>query len=152
MVRPTFRGASVRSAGHGARVFAMATNDSRDGTGSDSGDPGDVDLSARLQRLEKRLDKARKSGARRADVGGSSGSHPSAMGKAFRLSTEFMAGVIAGAGLGWAIDSVAGTRPWGLMVLTMLGFAAGIWNVMRSAGFGRPPSGRGGGDASGVQS
>jgi ATP synthase protein I len=123
----------------------MATNDSRDGAGSGSGDPGDVDLSARLQRLEKRLDKARDTRPRRADAGGSSSSQRSAMGKAFRLSTEFMAGIIAGAGLGWAIDSFAGTRPWGLIVLTMLGFGAGIWNVIRAAGFVRPPSGRGGG-------
>lgn len=63
------------------------------------------------------------------------------MGKAFRLSSEFIAGVIAGAGLGWGFDALLGTRPWGMIVLMMLGFGAGIWNVMRASGFVRPPNG-----------
>lgn len=62
------------------------------------------------------------------------------MGKAFRLSTEFMAGILAGAGLGYALDTFAGTRPWGMIILLMLGFGAGIWNVMRASGFTRPPA------------
>jgi ATP synthase protein I len=60
-----------------------------------------------------------------------------------RLSTEFVAGVIAGALLGWLIDRWLGTSPWGLIVLLMLGFAAGVMNVMRAAGMlGGPPPGR----------
>ncbi|MHB2166948.1 AtpZ/AtpI family protein [Alsobacter sp. R-9] len=62
------------------------------------------------------------------------------MGKAFRLSTEFMAGIIAGALMGYGLDSVAGTRPWGMIVFLMLGFGAGVWNVMRASGFVKPPS------------
>jgi ATP synthase protein I len=42
--------------------------------------------------------------------------------------------VAVGAGLGWLLDSVAGTSPWGLIVLLLLGFAAGVLNVLRSAG------------------
>ena len=67
---------------------------------------------------------------------------PSVRGKA----REFIAGIIAGAGLGWGLDNVAGSRPWGMIVMTMLGFGAGIWNVMRASGFVRPPD-RPGGDA-----
>lgn len=62
------------------------------------------------------------------------------MGKAFRLSTEFIAGIIAGAGLGWGLDNVAGTRPWGMIIFVLLGFGAGVWNVMRASGFVRPPA------------
>ena len=36
--------------------------------------------------------------------------------------------------LGWIIDRLAGTAPWGLIVGLLLGFGAGILNVLRSAG------------------
>jgi ATP synthase protein I len=42
--------------------------------------------------------------------------------------------VVVGAGLGWLIDRWLGSTPWGLMVFLLLGFAAGVLNVMRSAG------------------
>lgn len=51
-----------------------------------------------------------------------------------RLSTEFIAGVLAGGILGWMFDHYLGTKPWGLIVLLMLGFATGIYNVMRVSG------------------
>ena len=41
---------------------------------------------------------------------------------------------MVGAGLGWLIDRWLGISPWGLIVFLLLGFAAGVLNVMRSAG------------------
>jgi ATP synthase protein I len=41
---------------------------------------------------------------------------------------------VVGAGLGWLIDRWLGISPWGLMLFLLLGFAAGVLNVMRSAG------------------
>jgi ATP synthase protein I len=41
---------------------------------------------------------------------------------------------LVGAGLGWLIDRLLGISPWGLIVFLLLGFAAGVLNVMRSAG------------------
>jgi ATP synthase protein I len=35
--------------------------------------------------------------------------------------------------LGWGIDAIAGTTPWGLIALLMLGFITGVWNVVRTA-------------------
>jgi ATP synthase protein I len=58
----------------------------------------------------------------------------SGYGQALRLSSEFIAGVCVGAGIGWVIDRLAGTSPWGLIVFLMLGFGAGVLNVMRAAG------------------
>ena len=55
-------------------------------------------------------------------------------GQAVKLSSEFIAGVVVGAGIGWIIDRMAGTSPWGLIVFLLLGFGAGVLNVMRSAG------------------
>ncbi|MFC3727269.1 AtpZ/AtpI family protein [Neoaquamicrobium sediminum] len=55
-------------------------------------------------------------------------------GQALKLSSEFIAGIAVGAGLGWLIDRVAGTSPWGLIIFLLLGFAAGVLNVLRSVG------------------
>ncbi|KAA3450694.1 ATP F0F1 synthase subunit I [Mesorhizobium sp. SARCC-RB16n] len=55
-------------------------------------------------------------------------------GQALKLSSEFIAGIVVGVGLGWFLDHVAGTSPWGLIVGVMLGFGAAVLNVLRSAG------------------
>lgn len=129
----------------------MSGDGSRDERGDRPGKPDDVELSARLQRLNQRLGEARGQETVRTKASEAGSADPSGMGKAFRLSAEFMAGIIAGAGIGYAIDKVAGSSPWGLMILTVLGFVAGIYNVMRAAGFVRPQRRPGGGDATGPQ-
>ena len=92
-------------------------------------------LSARLQRLHEGLGRARQS-ADQASGGPPEDRSATASGYArgFRLSSEFVAGVLVGAGLGWGIDRLFGISPWGLIVFLLLGFAAGVLNVMRSAG------------------
>ncbi|MBI4274745.1 MAG: AtpZ/AtpI family protein [Rhizobiales bacterium] len=115
-----------------------------DGT-RDSGDrenqPADeAALSARLRRLGSRLDHV---GASRPLEGNSSGrtaADTSAMARGFRLSTELVAGVIVGAIIGWLLDRWLGISPWGLIVFLLLGFVAGVLNVMRAAGVS--PSGK----------
>jgi ATP synthase protein I len=56
------------------------------------------------------------------------------MARGFRLSTEFVAGVVVGAAIGWLLDRWLGTSPWGMIVFLLLGFAAGVLNVMLAAG------------------
>jgi ATP synthase protein I len=56
------------------------------------------------------------------------------MAAALRLSSEFVAAILVGAAIGWLIDGLAGTTPWGMIVFLLLGFCAGILNVLRSAG------------------
>ena len=58
----------------------------------------------------------------------------SAFARGFRLSTELVAGVLVGAVIGWLLDRWLGISPWGLIVFLLLGFAAGVLNVMRAAG------------------
>jgi len=58
--------------------------------------------------------------------------------RGFQLSGEFVAGILLGCGVGWAVDYFAGISPWGLIVGLLLGFAAGTLNVMRSAGVVAP--------------
>lgn len=52
----------------------------------------------------------------------------------FRMSSELVAGVLGGAALGWGFDRLLSTSPWGLIVFSLLGFTAGVINVMRAAG------------------
>jgi ATP synthase protein I len=88
-------------------------------------------LAARLSRLGEQLGNGRAARppqpeVRRAD--------PSALARGLRLSSELVAGVLVGAVIGWSLDYWVGTKPWGMIVLVLLGFAAGVLNVMRSAG------------------
>lgn len=55
------------------------------------------------------------------------------MAKAARYSTDFISGPIAGGILGYACDAAFGTNPWGTIIFLLLGFAAGIFNLIRSS-------------------
>lgn len=68
---------------------------------------------------------------------------------AWRMVTELVVGVLLGAGIGWGLDSVIGTLPAFLTVFTLLGFAAGVRTMMRSADEVRARGGRGAGGETG---
>ena len=55
------------------------------------------------------------------------------MGQALKLATEMIAGVAVGGFIGWWLDWVFGTQPILMVVFLVLGAAAGITNVVRSA-------------------
>lgn len=94
-------------------------------------------LSARLKGLGAKLGETGHAKPAENDSG-KYVSDPSAMAKGFRLSTELVAGVIVGAIIGWLIDRLLGVSPWGLIVFLLLGFVAGVLNVMRAAGVVAP--------------
>jgi ATP synthase protein I len=99
-----------------------------------------------LDEFAKRLDAAR--GAQQADSGRTRGVE---LGRAFRVGSELLAGLLVGALLGWGLDALFGTKPWLLLAGVLLGFAAGVINVSRAfkasvskaAGDSQDPSGRG---------
>lgn len=99
-----------------------------------AGDPplSDDELTRRRLGLDATL--AERSRQRMVREGGSKTTGAASYGQALKLSSEFIAGIAVGAGLGWIIDRLAGTSPWGLIVFLLLGFGAGVLNVMRSAG------------------
>ena len=113
----------------------------REGSKSSSRPDEEADLSARLQRLGERLDQ-QKGTSRQVESGSSSKSDPSALARGFRLSTELVGGVAVGAFIGWALDRWLGISPWGMIVFLLLGFAAGVINVMRAAGVSSGPGSR----------
>ena len=108
-------------------------DDTRGNKGNRKEPPDDeAALSARLQRLGDRLATANRPSEN--DPGPRQHADTSAMARGFRLSTELVAGVVVGALIGWLLDRWLGISPWGLIVFLLLGFAAGVLNVMRAAG------------------
>ena len=89
-------------------------------------------LSARLQSLGDRL--ASVSRPSENDERFREPADTTGMARGLRLSTELVAGVLVGAMIGWLLDRWLGISPWGLIVFLLLGFAAGVLNVMRVAG------------------
>jgi ATP synthase protein I len=91
-------------------------------------------LSARLRRLGERLGQHHSDRPSETEPGQGAHADPSALARGFRLSAEFVAGILVGAALGWLIDRWLGISPWGMIVLLLLGFAAGVLNLMRAVG------------------
>jgi len=83
----------------------------------------------RLADIEERLRKARE---KRDEVRQVEAPN-SKLGIAFRLVTELMAAVIVGGAIGWGLDRILGTGPFLLIVMFMVGVAAGIFTVVRTA-------------------
>jgi ATP synthase protein I len=134
VTRVIFLGASFVS---GLHSMAEGTNDGENGN-RDTSSSDEAALSARLGNLDHRLSKIRDSRKVGTDEpgaeSGNGAARASAMARGFRLSSELIAGVVVGAVIGWGLDRLLSTSPWGLIVFFLLGFAAGVINVMRSAG------------------
>ena len=124
----------------------MAGN-ARDGDDPEKRQSDEAALSARLRRLGDQLGQQRPSEPSETHRG-RPGADASGYARGFRLSSELVAGVLVGAAIGWALDRLLGISPWGLIVFLLLGFAAGVINVMRAAGVapeqnrGNPPTGK----------
>lgn len=128
-------------AGRGLRKRIMA--ETGEGPAPGGGPAEDAALRARLEALSTSLQ------GRGVGPGGdssASGPAPSGVGQAmslgFRVMSEFVAAVVVGAVVGWAIDRGLGSSPLALIVFVALGTAAGFWNVYRIAA---RPTGVGGG-------
>jgi ATP synthase protein I len=90
-------------------------------------------LSARLRRLGDQLGR-QQPGEPSETRGARPVADASGYARGFRLSSELVGGVLVGAAIGWALDRVLGISPWGLIVFLLLGFVAGVVNVIRAAG------------------
>lgn len=91
-------------------------------------------LSERLRRLGERL-KHSTSNTRPDTSAPRPATDASGVARGLRLSTELVGGVVVGGLIGWFLDRWLGISPWGFIVFVLLGFAAGMLNLMRAAGF-----------------
>ena len=104
-----------------------------DGKGSHRGEIAPEDRAAfkrRASRLGEKLGKARgqdsdTSDAAKADRG-------RAMGRAFRMATDLVAGVLVGGVIGYYLDQWLDTAPWLFVLFLVFGIAAGVRNVART--------------------
>ena len=104
---------------------------------------GQEDLEERRKRLASELGALRKGQNGESDrKAESSANDRREMSKGLKLSSEFMAAIFAGFMIGYLLDRFAGTGPWGLIVFILLGFCAGVLNVLRSVGYVAEPEDR----------
>lgn len=82
---------------------------------------------ARLESLDKRLDRLQQAEAKR-----NQGVAPDPNMRIAQMVIGYLiGGPLGGALLGWGLDSVFGTKPWLMLVMLFLGFAVGIRNIVR---------------------
>lgn len=89
----------------------------------------DAERRARMDALEAKLATKRKVEAPKRHTD----EHYSQAQMAWRMVIELVAGLLIGFGMGYGLDALFGTRPFLMIVFTLLGFAAGIKTVLRTA-------------------
>lgn len=87
------------------------------------------DFGKRLDALDERLGAAR---GRRPEPDENE-RRGNAIGLSFRIAADLVAGVLVGGLIGWQLDAWLGTRPVMLLIFLVLGTAAGLLNVIRTA-------------------
>lgn len=102
-------------------------------------DNRDEGLEQRRKRLSAELADRKAEDAAEAKRDAQSEESRKGMALGFKISSEFISAVAVGAILGYLVDRFAGTSPWGLIVLLLLGFCAGVLNVLRAVGKVAPP-------------
>ncbi|MBR1092549.1 AtpZ/AtpI family protein [Bradyrhizobium manausense] len=118
----------------------MAQDTGHGGNGDRDRSSEEAALSERLGNLDQRLSEFRDRHVKAeqpAGDGEDKAARASAMALGFRLSSELVAGVAVGAGIGWGFDRLLSTSPFGFIVFMLLGFVAGVVNVVRTAGAGQ---------------
>ncbi len=83
----------------------------------------------RLKALEERIAKAKAANAPKPHMD----EHYSRAQLAWRMVIELVAGLLIGFGIGFGLDTLFGTMPILLVLFTLLGFAAGVKTMVRSA-------------------
>ena len=84
----------------------------------------DDDLNKRIARAQEEIDARERPKYMAAGKG---------MGVGFRMASDFAAAVIVGVVLGLGIDAIFKVSPWGVVICLMLGFVAGVRNVVAAA-------------------
>ncbi|WP_227268276.1 AtpZ/AtpI family protein [Roseobacter weihaiensis] len=89
----------------------------------------DPDQQQRIKQLEEKIAAAKKA----QEPGPRTDEHYSQAQLAWRMVIELVAGLGIGFGIGYGLDVLLGTIPIFLVLFTMLGLAAGVKTMLRSA-------------------
>ncbi|AWW75040.1 ATP-binding protein [Erythrobacter sp. KY5] len=81
-------------------------------------------LEARLKAAREREDQRNRSKVQGADANYRSGN---------RVLADLLGGILGGSVIGWAVDALFGTLPWGLLVGLFLGIGVAFRNIIRAA-------------------
>jgi ATP synthase protein I len=92
----------------------------------------DADRKAALERLDQRIVSAKGTSAGEAERPKIEEHHSQAQ-LVWRMVIELVAGISIGFGMGFGLDRLLGTMPIFLVTMTLLGFAAGVRTMLRSA-------------------
>ena len=95
-----------------------------------STEPGQDRKADRLADMGRRIDAARDAGKPKPRK---SKEEYTAASYAWRMVIELVMSIVIGAAMGWGLDSLFGTLPVFLIVFVLLGFAAGVRTMLRSA-------------------
>ncbi len=90
---------------------------------SDAPDP------ERLKALDKRIAEVRRTQEPKPRID----EHYSAASQGWRMVIELVSGLGIGFGIGYGLDVLLGTLPFLLVLFTLLGFAAGVKTMLRTA-------------------
>ena len=80
----------------------------------------------KLQKLKERIDTAETTNSPTLKQNKQSGA-----GFGFKISTEIIAALVVGVGIGLIVDKYLGTKPFGLIIFFIFGAIAGFLNVYR---------------------
>ncbi len=87
-----------------------------------------------LDELGNRISKARRSaGLERTGGEDADRAYGAGLGAAWRISVEIVVAVVVCTAIGYGVDVVFETKPWGMLIMLFLGAAAGINNAVRTA-------------------
>ena len=95
-------------------------------------------LKARLDKLAGDLKSVRRKPVAQAPLAPGDASAGAAWSMATKSVSEFIGAVVVGAAIGWGLDRLLHTKPAFLIIFFLLGFAAGVWGVIRAT---RPKEG-----------
>lgn len=111
----------------------MVQSASGGGKDPEDGEADYSEIKQRLDKLHEKLGTIDKREAAQMPNDRDNAARSKAMGIAFRIATDLVAGVAVGGFLGWFLDSLLGTAPILLVVFLLLGIAAGLRNSVRAA-------------------
>jgi ATP synthase protein I len=86
----------------------------------------------RISDLGQRLDKVKAQRATDADADLDAEMRGRGMAYGLRMAAELVAAVIVGGAIGYGLDRWLGSTPWLFLLFFLLGFAAGVLNVVRA--------------------